>query len=98
LKASKKIISRFAMVAFLACLAIQAWRGVVNNTWNIAKSFIQLNDLEKSRSSITIQNNQMLTKVQALKKDPESSQIKMANEELNLVKDKDREIIIQLPD
>jgi hypothetical protein len=40
----------------------------------------------------------MLTKVQALKKDPESSQIKMANEELNLVKDKDREIIIQLPD
>jgi tRNA threonylcarbamoyladenosine modification (KEOPS) complex Cgi121 subunit len=88
-------LQKTLILFFATCIAIQAWRGLFLNTWNIAKSFIQLSDIRKSQTKISFENNIMIEKVRELRKAPLKATLAAASRELNLVKDPKKEIVIK---
>ncbi|MDX1919878.1 MAG: hypothetical protein SFU25_03990 [Candidatus Caenarcaniphilales bacterium] len=91
LEAFKQIL----FLCFISCVAIQAWRGLFLNSWNITKSFIQLGDIQKSYSSILTENKGMLKQVKEIQKSHGKAQLAVASKELNLVKDPQKEVVIK---
>lgn len=94
LESFKQIIFLF----FVTCVALQAWRGLFLNSWNITKSFIQLNDVKKSYSSILSENKSMIKEVKQLQQSRGKAQLEVASRELNLVKDPKKEVVIKFAD
>jgi hypothetical protein len=89
-----KILRQIPLILFIACLAVQGWRGLAMNSWNITKSFFQLRDIDRSDKSVVSQNHKMLLELKKIKSNPDLMQALKASRELNLVEDPEKEIII----
>ncbi len=80
------------------CLAMQGWRGIMLNSWNIIKSSVQLRDLKHSEKVILDQNRKMANEIKTLRSNPDLVAASKGSQELNLVQDPENEIIIKFSD
>ncbi len=93
-----KITRQLCLFVFLLVLSLQAWRGAFSNTWHIAKSYIQLKDLQSSEAMLLAQNKKMLSELKTIKQNPALAVAEKGSQEFNLVQNPEQEIIINFPD
>ena len=79
-------------------LSLQAWRGFLGNTWHLAKSYLQLQDLEKAQANILTQNQKMLKEIKRIQDNPDLVASSLASREFNLVQNPETEVVINFID
>jgi hypothetical protein len=85
-------------IAFLLCLAFQGIRGLLLNSWNITRGFIQLRDLGHSEKTLKAQNKAMIHEIKKIRNNPDMAAALKGSKEFNLVQDPENEIIINYTD